>query len=268
MKTTTLMLLASNTRLPPVIRDLFSNGQKGVVNIPHFSRYFFQDAAMTIPAVVGMPVLRSVCPVTGVVTTWANVTMQQNAAGLKYLAANGTSSYGVTTDIDFTGTAQMALFAGVRKASDAALGSLIEVSTNSGGARPGSCMISTAGQASAGAKYGCTLQGTSLIYSDTAASYAAPHTAVLTELNDLSQAAAAAEQVLRVNGAAATLTTVGAAAGTGNFGNFAAYFLSRAGTSLFMNGDFYGGIIVGSMPSAGQVADVERLMARYTGVNF
>lgn len=261
-------LLSAPQRPPAALLDWFRNGEKGDIWLPHFTRYAFQDAAMTIPAAVGMPVLKMVGLANGIVATFANVTLQRNAAGLLYLAVNGTSSTGQTPAIDFTGTDKMTVVAGVRKATDAAIGVLLELSANSGGANPGSFMLTTGGQASAGAKYGNVLQGSSTIYSDTPASYVAPHTAVLTQQNDIIQTTPATEQILRVNGVAVTLTTVGANAGNGNFGNHALYFFARNAASAFMSGDFYGGIVCGASRNAGQIADVERIMARYTGVNL
>jgi hypothetical protein len=48
--------------------------------------------------------------------------------------------------------------------------------------------------------------------------------------------------------------------GTGNFGNYPLYLLSRAGTSLFFNGRFYGSVGRGAQSNDQQIAALEGYM--------
>jgi hypothetical protein len=259
-----VQLLSSRQRLPASIASLYANAEPGDVWLPHFSKYAFQDAAMTIPAVVGGPVVKMVGMVRGIVATFANVTLQQDAAGKKYLAANGTSSAGSTPAIDFTGTDKMTIIVGAHKASDAAIGSLLELSPLAG---PETGIFAITAPNSAAANVGIYLEG-STATTLRCTTFTAPVTTVLSVSLDIAQATAATEIVARFNGAAPAGTSVlGAAdAGTGNFGNYQHYFFARAEASLFFNGRFYGEILRGAASSAGQMADADAYMRSLTGV--
>jgi hypothetical protein len=145
-----------------------------------------------------------------------------------------TSRWMETNAVDFSGTGEMTVVWGGRKVSDATIGTLVELSVGSG-VQNGSFMITAGGQASAGAKYGSTLRGTALVYADTPASFSSPSSNVLSLIENIGQTNAVDEMMLRINGAAQTLTIVGANAGTGNYGSHKLYFGARAGTSLFGN---------------------------------
>lgn len=260
-------LLAKPSRPPASVMSLFANGEKGLVLLPKFTRFMFQDAAMTIPSVVGMPVVKTVCPATGVVVTFANVTLRQDTAGLHYLEANGTSSAGQTTAIDFTGTDKMTVFAGVHRASDAGYGTLFEMG-NRNLAEPGSFTV--AAPDAALARYGFVLEGTAIAqYRCSTGTSAAPKTDVLSASFDIGAAAISTEIIPRINSAVVQEGAVGADVGTGNFSNLPINIFARNnGVSLFMNGRLYGAVIRGAASTAGQIADVTRLMAGYSGVNI
>ena len=157
------------------------------------------------------------------------------AGFLPYLQFDGIDDSMSTGSIDPGAIDKAQVFAGVRKLSDVAIGVINETSANAG-SNNGSLSLTAAGAGSAGAKYGTALRGTTLIFGDTATSYTAPITNVLTEINDIAQSTAATEQILRINGAQASLTFGGADAGTGNFGNYPLYLGGRGGTSLYFNG--------------------------------
>jgi hypothetical protein len=84
----------------------------------------------------------------------------------------------------------------------------------------------------------------------------------VTALGDIAGDAA----TLRINGA--QINSVSTDQGTGNYGNYALYFFARAGTSGFLNGQFYGAIVRGSaaVSSAAQITTAEAYMSRLTGV--
>lgn len=223
---------------------------------------------MTAPAVVGMPVTKSVCPATGVITTWSNVTLQRDSAGLLFLAFNGTDSNGVTPAIDFSGTDKMTLVAGIYKASDAVnYGIVAELGNRSVGLAGSMTLAAPAGAATPSLLF--ALEGTSGT-DFTATSYAAPINLVVSSGMDIAGAARESELFPRVNGAIPTLAGGGAAAsaGTGSFGNHPLYIGMRGGVSLPFNGRLYGLILRGAASTAGQIDDAERYMARLTGVNI
>lgn len=260
MRTSLFLSLAKSARPPASILSLHAGGEKGGTWFPHFTRSMFQDEAMTIPAVVGMPVVKMLdLSGNGNTITFTDVTLQQDAAGQKYLAFNGSTSGGVTAAINFTGTNKITAIAGVRKLSDAAIAIVCELSTSAG--TNGAFWI-TAPQSAGVGNYGGLSCGTLSAEASTAANYASPHSAVLTLSGDISGDSA----IFRVNGTEAA--TSAADQGAGVYGNYALYIGRRAGTSLPFNGRLYGLIVRGAASTAGQIADAERYMARLTGVNL
>jgi hypothetical protein len=127
---------------------------------------------------------------------------------------------------------KMTLCAGVRKLSDAATGMLMELSVASG-SNAGSFQVRSPNGAANNYLFGSVGTVESLT---TASGYVAPITNVLTGLGDISGDSA----ILRINGVQASSST--SDQGTGNYGNYPLYLFSRAGTSLFFNGRFYGGV--------------------------
>tara|TARA_R110000868_G_scaffold132888_8_gene344182 strand:- start:490 stop:1857 length:1368 start_codon:yes stop_codon:yes gene_type:complete len=177
----------------------------------------------------------------------------------QYLKYNGSNSSLSTASINFTATAQMSAFAGVRKiGANAAtsIGMVAELS-NQCGVNAGSFLLSEGGVISYGNKYGCALQGSTLIYSDSATSWTPPITNTLSTLMNISAATPALQQILNINGVQQSVTQAGSSAGTGNFGNYAMYFGARAGTSLFTNGYEFQTIIVGKTLTATEIANTE-----------
>lgn len=258
--------MSKPSRPPAQIMSQFLSAEKGVILLPQFTKYAFQDAAMTIPAVVGMPVAKMVCPATGVVTTLVDVTMQQDARGVKYLQPNGTSSYGQTTAINF-GTDKITLHAAARKTSDAAGAMLMELSTNAASSgSPGSFYV-TAPETTAGL-YGFRARGASAVCGYNSAAHAAPHAAVLSAALDLAGADVAATVVPNINGIVDQTTLVGTPSGGGNFGNYVLNLFARNGGSLFFGGPFYGAIVRGAASTAGTKADTDAYLAKLVGVSF
>jgi hypothetical protein len=84
--------------------------------------------------------------------------------------------------------------------------------------------------------------------------FGAPITNVVTGIADIS-----GDQVtIRVN--EKFEETDAADQGTGNFGNFPLYLFSRAGTSLFYNGRFYGSVGRGALCNDQQLSALENYM--------
>lgn len=174
-----------------------------------------------------------------------------------YVQADGVDDAYVTPTIT-PGTDKAQVFAGVRKLSDTAIGSLIELSATTA-ANNGSLQLATPG-AGASANYTLTSKGTVAVASSyTDASIAAPVTKVITGLADISGDAA----TLRVNGIQVAQSTTDQ--GTGNFLAYPAYIYGRGGTSLPFNGlDFGHAVRFGPNLDAATIARVESLIARNT----
>jgi hypothetical protein len=240
----------------------FSRGEQGGWYDPSDLSTLFQDAAGATPVTdVGQSV-RLMRDKSGrgnhatAPSDAARPVLQQDSSGLLHLLFDGSNNSMSTSAIDFTGTDKMAVFAGVRKSSDAAAAVLVELSAsvaaNNGafavfapdGAAP-RYLFQSKGLASAAA------QGTG---------YTAPITNVITGIGDISGDSA----TLRVNGTQAA--TSGSDQGSGNFGNHSLFIGSRNNASLRFNGRLYGLIVRGAIASDSQIRVAERWMARKTGV--
>jgi len=186
-----------------------------------------------------------------------------------YLKCNGTSSAMSTGSINFTATDKMTVVTGVRKLSDAFDGIVcefsVDVNTNIGS------FAILAPLSSVTNRLGFSLRGsvgrTNRVTNST--DYPAPTTLVLSSSYDLAASTSANEILPRVNSVIPTLTTTGAAdSGTGNFGNYPLYIFSRAGTSVWLNGNFYGAIIRGAQSDTNSVVQTENYMAKQIGITF
>lgn len=149
------------------------------------------------------------------------------------------------------GTDEVCVLASVYKMSDAAAGTIAELSASIA-VNNGAFQL-TAPQ-SAAATYGFASKGTAQSSATSAASYAAPHGAILTGQGKIGSDLA----TLRVNG-----TQVASAAtdqGTGTFGAATLYVGGRAGTSLFGN-DWFDRLIIGAaLPAAAALQCAERYL--------
>lgn len=185
--------------------------------------------------------------------------LRQNATtGAYYLETDGADDWMQTSSIDFTGTDKVTLFAGVRKLSDAGLGTIVELSSNPL-TTPGSFMLRTAEGAGPNysARSGGTIPGGS--GAATVAGHAAPTSSVLRMLADIG----ADSLSLSVNNGAHV--SASADQGAGTYGNHPAYFFRRGGASLPFNGHEYGSICVGRLCTAAEIAAVERQLAQRVG---
>jgi hypothetical protein len=170
-----------------------------------------------------------------------------------YLRFDQSNDYMLTNSIDFSGTDKVTVAAGIRKLSDAATGMLMELSANSSN---DTNTFRMTGAILTVADYNFASRG-SLALSNAQVSvgaYPAPITNVLTGIGDISGDSA----ILRINGTQVASST--ADQGTGNYGNYPIYLFSRAGTSLFFNGRFYGGVGRGAQSNDQQIAALEAYM--------
>ena len=188
---------------------------------------------------------------TGLIPTYQRVdtSSSYDTVGFpQYLKYNGSSSSLSTASINFTATAQVTAFAGVRKLSDSANGFFTELSASSL-LNTGTFYITAPN--SAAANYGFGSKGLLLASPVSASSYAAPIT------NTLNMAANISAPSLNANINNVSAVTDTSLQGTGNYGNYALYFGARAGTSLYFNGQEYQTIIVGKTLTATQITATE-----------
>jgi hypothetical protein len=178
----------------------------------------------------------------------------QTAGGLHYLAFDGVDDAMATGTIT-PGVDKAQVFAGVRKLSDAATGIAVETGTSAG------TLSLAAPVASSSPDYFFASRG-SVTRDVRPTSFAAPNTAVLTAVGDISGDVCR----LRVNRA---ITENLLDQGTGNFSAAALNIGARNQSSLFFNGNIYGLILrFGANLTDAQIASTEAYLATRTGVTL
>jgi hypothetical protein len=237
--------------------SLFASGEQGAWYDPSDLSTLFQDSAGTTPVTtagqpVGLMLDKSGRGNHATQTTASKRPTYQSAAGLHWLAFNGLDDAMITGTIT-PGVDKAQMFVGVRKISDAATSCILETGTGSGS-------LSLFAPIAAGVpNYYFVSRGTTA-RDVTRTPFAAPNSAVLTAIGDISGDVSR----LRVNG------TVGEDLGDQGTGNYAAKTIeigARNQTSLFFNGNIYGLITrFGPNLTDAQIADTETYMAARTGV--
>ena len=187
--------------------------------------------------------------------------LRQNAVtGAYYLEFDGSDDCLQTANIDFTATDKVSLFAGVRKLSDSTNGILLELSasitTNSGVF----CAFAPRFTGGAG-NFGLISKGT-VITEVSSPAILAPVSAVISVKSSI----LASVLSMRVNGALSASSNN--SQGTGNFGNYPLFIGRRGGTSLPFNGHIYNLIGVGRLTTEGEIAAIEKELAKRTGVTL
>ena len=170
-----------------------------------------------------------------------------------YLSFDGVDDSMVTPTIT-PGVDKVQVFAGVRKLSDAARGTIVEhsatIDSNNG------AFHLTAPNA-ASATFGFESKGTTL--TDAVASATAPITSVLTGLGDIAGDTA----TIRVNGAQQDQDTNDQ--GTGNYLAYPLYIGRRGGTTLPLNGQIFSLIVrFGANLNAGTISSTEKWVSGKT----
>lgn len=192
---------------------------------------------------------------------------EAGVASLSYLSFDGVDDSLVTPTIT-PGIDKAQVFAGVRKLSDAAVGTVAELSANSG-SNSGSFGVFAPGSISAAIDdFGATLNG-SAFTGGRFNGYDAPTTRVISSLFDISQATAATEITFRANGSTVPSDGIGslaANAGTGNFLAYPLYIGRRGGSTVPFNGQLYSLIVrFGTNLDAGTITSTETWVNGKTG---
>lgn len=185
-------------------------------------------------------------------TTWDNISVKELAGspviaisdasrgvfrdvgGKRWIEYNGVNTAYQTPALPAPGVDKAQVFAGVRKLSDAAVGTVAELSASADD-NNGSIFI-RAPQGAATGTYIFRSRGAIASNAISPNSFAAPTTNVLTGIGDISGDSA----ILRVDGAQVAQST--ADQGSGNYnpsGTYPIYYGARAGTSLFLYGNHY-----------------------------
>lgn len=241
--------------------SLFSAGTQGVWYDPSDISTLFQDSAGTIPVTgAGQPVGRMLDKSgrgnhATQVTATSRPVLQYDGNGLAYLLCDGVDDWMVTGNIDFTGTNNMTFFAGLRKLSDVAAGTLLESSANWGSSTGTFAFFAPGGSVLNGVGF---RSGGTIGQQADAQPFASPITLVVVQRSSI------ANQLLagRVNGI--TVASNNSSQGTGNYGNYPLYLFRRGGTTLPFNGRFYGAVIVGKEASAIEIENTERYINNKT----
>jgi hypothetical protein len=167
-----------------------------------------------------------------------------------YLRFDGVDDSLATASIDFSAGDKMSVFAGVRKLSDAASGTFVELSviatSNSGTFYL--FMPSTGGAPTM--QFGSRGTSTAAVTYNNAA-IAAPVSIVFTTLSDI----AGDSVLLRSN--SSQVGTSAADQGTGNYGNYPLYIGRRSNASLPLNGRLYSLIVRGALSNSTQIENAE-----------
>ncbi|MEN6621315.1 MAG: hypothetical protein ABFD50_07190 [Smithella sp.] len=240
--------------LSAAVKALFSSGEQGVWYDPSDLSTMFQDLAGTVPVTaVGQPVGRILDK-----SGRGNHATQSTAASRPILEIDGNGKYylrfdGVddsmsTSNINFTVTDKMMVFAGVRKLSDAARGIIFEIGNNQDNS-----FTLDAGALGLipGPYYRFISRGSLVSFANTPGDFAAPITNILTGIGNISGDSA----ILRVNGSQVAISTTDQ--GTGNYGNYPLYIGSRAGNQLRFNGHLYSLIVRGAQSTNAQITRAE-----------
>lgn len=250
------------------IKKLFANGEQGFWYDPSDLSTMFQDAAGAVPInAAGQPV--------GLIrdksgrnnhafqtNSASRPILRQNAVtGANYLEFDGTDDFLQTSNIDFTGTDKVSLFAGVRKLGNSSPAVVYELS-GSWGVNPGTFAL-LAPSYVGGVGYTATAR---LDIADTVnqqaiitSGYSSPVSSVITSL-------LATDTKLRVDGV--LKVTNNANKGTGNYGNYPLNIGRRGGASLPLNGHIYGLIGIGKLVSDSETVAIEKELAKHVGVTL
>lgn len=255
-----------------IVKSIFANNEQGFFYDPNDLSTMFQDSAGTVPVTgVGQPVGR-VLDKSGrnnhayQTTSASRPILRKNAiTGAYYLEFDGADDSLQTSNINFTATDEVSLFAGVRKLSDAAAAVVFELSV-SWLDNAGSFVMHTP-YTHGGSNFYSGARGTAtaaiaLASTITGSEYAAPVSTVVSAKHDIS----GDYSMMIVNGVNGGVAT--ADKGTGNYGNYPLYIGRRAGTSLPFNGHIYSLIGVGKLASDSETAAIEKELAKRTGVTL
>jgi hypothetical protein len=184
---------------------------------------------------------------------------QVDSSGKPYLLFDGVDD-GMVTGTITPATDKVQVFAGVRKLSDTAVGTIVELSADTGSNNGTFVLFASFNGGAVTPSYLLQSKGTVRSGSATPSSYPAPITNVFTGVGDISGDTA----TVRVNGTQVATST--ADQGTGNYLAYPLYIGARGGSSLFFNGRLYSMIVrFGANLTTGQITSTEKWVNSKTG---
>jgi hypothetical protein len=243
--------------------SLFAAGEKGVWFDPTDISTLFQDAAGTTPVTAYGQKVGKILDKSGN----GNHATQSNAAfqptyqidneGNPNLTFSGSYNQLATRPIDFTGTAQMMVGAGLHVVGSASAAAALELGSNVDSVN-GSFLF---GAPSSTADHSLYLRGTSTIAARI--DNIVDGDDVIIGLFDISQATKELELIPRLNRvqlSGSQITWTGTTAGTGNFGNLPLFIGARSGGTLPFQGKIYQVIVRGALTNASDINSTENLI--------
>lgn len=251
---------------------LFGAGEPGGWYDPSDLSTMFQDTAGTVPVTATGQTVARINDKSGrgnhltQATAASRPQYQIDALGLPYLLFDGTDDWFISPTIT-PGIDKAQVFAGVRKLSDAAFQAIAETSVDPNSSVGSFSLGAASLQGDASRRTWATvISGSVSGVLGGAFVYPAPDTKVVTLLDDISQASAALETIMHLNGIQQTLSISGVSAGTGNFLAYPLYIGRRGGISNPFNGRIYQMIVrFGANLDAATIAATEAFVNSRTG---
>jgi hypothetical protein len=235
--------------------SLFAASEVGAWYDPSDLATVWQDNTRTTPGAVGSAVGciddKSGNGFNATQATAGNRPILRESGGLYYLEFDGSDDWLQTAAIDFTGTDEMSVFAGVNSTADNRMIAELSASAETNGAW---FMLSASGVG------GTRFRSAGTTFTDIlSADVPEPSLPwVYTGLGDISAPSAK----IRRNASEYTSTDT---QGTGNYGNHALYIGRRGGSSLPFSGNLYGLIVRGALTSGDTLTNTETWLNSKTG---
>ena len=255
-----------------LIKSIFTNNEQGFAYDPNDLTTMFQDDAGTVPITGAGQSVGFIRDKSGnnnhayQTTSASRPILRQNAVtGAYYLEFDGSDDFLQTSNIDFTVTDKVSLFAGIRKLTEIPRAIVVEASANygnlSGGFALAAPFIGTTGS------YYVGISGAAGILFANIGGYAAPNSAILSSKMDLSKELYSDQLKVRINATDKTYSSASTAQG-GNFANTPVYIGRRGGNSAPFNGHIYSLIVAGRLATESETVGIEKELAKRTGVTL
>lgn len=251
--------------------SLFAASEVGAWYDPSDLTTMFQDSAGTTPVTADGQPVGKILDKSGrgnhaTQATAASRPLYKTDGTYHWLQFDGVDDSLITANIDFTSTTKMSVFAGLRKASDAAAGQYFETSTDAAAANPGALRLS-APTAAAAENYGGLFSGATALSSGSYSGFPALVKNVVTTLINCAASGFTNIFTTRINQTVATPSVGANGDSAANFGNYPAFFGSRNGLERF-NGNIYSLIVRGALSTADEITATETWVAAKTGVTL
>lgn len=255
-----------NETIPSLMRKLFSNGEQGFFYDPNDLTTMYQDAAGTVPVTAAGQPVGLMLDKSGrnnhafqTVSASRPILRRNATTGAYYLEFDGTDDSFQTDTIDFTSTSEITVIAAVQKLRDSSTAVLLETSNRANAnvgafffAEPNNPNIGNTIVFARGASSSISLDFNSVPVS-------------MSYIKTVHLSLADSISTMRVNSVLVADSTSKAG---GAFGNYPLYIGRRANSNLPFNGHVYGIIGVGKLVTDNETVDIEKELAKNTGVTL